>query len=105
MAEIAIAESQNGQSFSAKSGDTLAITLPENPTTGYRWTVIQADSRLLKPASDDFSQGGGAVGGGGARTFRFTAAGTGEASLSFALARSWESGTPRQQFTIHVHVQ
>jgi inhibitor of cysteine peptidase len=79
--------------------------LPENPTTGYRWTVTQADSRLLKSTSDDFLQSGDAVGGGGARVFRFTATGAGEASLSLALARSWESGTPRQQFSIRVRVQ
>jgi inhibitor of cysteine peptidase len=106
MAEIEIGEDQNGQVISFKNGDVLVIRLPENPTTGFRWNVKEADPSLLKLQSDDFSPAkAGGVGAGGVRLFRFAALGLGEAALALDLARAWEPAKPRSQFRLRVSVR
>jgi inhibitor of cysteine peptidase len=106
MAEIEIGESQNGQAIPVKNSDVLLIRLPENPTTGFRWNVKEADPNLLKLQSDDFSPAtAGGVGAGGVRLFRFVAVGSGEAALALDLARAWEPATPRSQFRLRVNVR
>jgi inhibitor of cysteine peptidase len=65
MTEILIGEGHNGASISAKAGDVLLIKLPENPTTGFRWNVTEADPRLLQLQADDFVADRGAGTGGG----------------------------------------
>ena len=104
MAEIQVGEGHNGGSISARAGDTLVIRLPENPTTGFRWGAAGMDSALLRLQSDDFAPGAGGVGGAGMRIFRYLATGSGETSIGFQLARSWEAAAPRSQFTIRVSI-
>ena len=106
MAEIEIGENQNGQAISVKNGDVLVIRLPENPTTGFRWNVKEADPNLLTLQSDDFSPATeGGAGGGGVRLFRFVAAGSGESALTLDLARIWEPTRPRSQFGLRLSVR
>lgn len=103
--EILIRENQNGQSISVRSGDILLIELSEKPTTGFRWNVKEADSRLLRLVSDDFSPpAGGGAGAGGIRIFHFVPSASGETTLALELSRAWEPATPRSQFRIHVSI-
>jgi len=70
-----------------REGDVL-LSLPENPTTGYRW-AFATDG--LDIAGDTFTgQAEGSTGAGGTRTVRLVATRIGEASLSATLQRSWE---------------
>ncbi len=104
MAEILVGEGHNGGAISAKPGDTIVIQLPENPTTGYRWNVAEADARLLQPQSDNFTPGGAGLGAAGLRVLRYLARGQGEGSVTLYLARPWEPNAPRLQFSIRVNV-
>jgi inhibitor of cysteine peptidase len=105
MAEIAVGEGHNGASVAAKVGDHIVVRLPENPTTGFRWSGQPTGLDLLQLESDEFAQGAsGAVGGGGVRVLRYRATGAGRASLSLELARPWETNAPRSQFRIEVSV-
>lgn len=105
MAEIQIGEGHNGAAIAAKSGDVLVIRLPENPTTGFQWSVEQADARVLQLQSQDYMPpAGGALGAGGMRVYRYLAKAPGGTVVALQLARSWEAAAPRSQFKIAVTV-
>ena len=40
MNEIMINQEHENKTFNANIGDIITITLKENPTTGYRWTLM-----------------------------------------------------------------
>ncbi len=106
MSEIVITQGYNGATISANSGDTLTIQLPENPTTGYRWTMVAANTDVLLLTGGDFQLGAQAgVGGGGLRVFRFFAKSRGSTQVQGSLMRSWESGSPRDTISIWVNVR
>ncbi len=88
----------------AHEGDTLILELPEIPTTGYRWNVASHEE-ILRLSGDSFQPSGSqAVGGGGTRTFRFTIGHSGDTDLRLVLVRPWQPDSPRETFSIHVHV-
>jgi inhibitor of cysteine peptidase len=105
MTEIVVGEGHNGGAISAKAGDIIVIRLPENPTTGFRWSVESADSLVLQLQSDEFTLSASAgIGGAGLRVFQYLARGVGDTFVALQLARPWEPIAPRSQFKILVTV-
>ena len=107
MSNITLTEADNGRTIDVPQGAEVLIRLEENPTTGYRWAFDLDDDAVLAPqASDLASAPGAAVGGGGSRTFTFTAGQPGTAHLQFKLWREWEGDSSiveRYGVTIAVH--
>jgi inhibitor of cysteine peptidase len=89
-------EAQNGQTVKASVGAEIAITLDENPTTGYRWTMKA--SAGLKRLSSTFSGSGAspspALGSGGTRTWIYRVEASGTQTLTGVYARPWETASP-----------
>ena len=87
------------------AGEELTIRLPENPTTGYRWSV-NPDSfgGVLTLLDSSYEPGGPGVGAAGVRTFRFAATAAGTAQVTLSLARSWEAAAPAEQYSLAVTV-
>ena len=87
--------------------DSLEINLEGNPTTGYQWMVITADSDKLK-VKDEYipdENNEGLVGRGG--TYKFTVQGIGEGNCSIDIAymRSWESSNEAiDEITYYLYV-
>jgi len=80
-------------------GQTLAIALPSNATTGYRWQVADTYGDVLAPGAPFGEEvvdahAPGVVGVGGATSWRFRAMRPGVVILTFAYGRSWERDTP-----------
>ncbi len=80
-------------------GQTLAIALPSNATTGYAWRVSREEAGVLVPGTpfgDEITDphAPGMVGVGGMTQWRFVAARPGSATLSFAYGRPWERDAP-----------
>ena len=112
MATIELEASDSDTTVTAQVGDTLAVLLAENATTGYRWhpDVI---GELLELVSDgyratvDNAAEEQRVGRGGTREFRLVPIGVGLATLSFKLWREWE-GDPsvidRVSYVVDAHV-
>lgn len=71
-------------------GETLELSLPENPTTGHRWHFDPAPPAVLKVESDHFEPPHGALGAGGRRRWTFRAQEPGEGTLKLVYRRSWE---------------
>lgn len=106
MAEQTISKAQSGSSIHVKVGDSVVVRLPENPTTGFRWSVDAAGEPVLMPAGDDYILGQDAgVGGGGERVFCFTAKSPGNATLRLKNWRHWEGeASVMDRFTLAVEV-
>ena len=74
-------------------GQAVTVTLPSNPTTGFRWTAAQ-DSELFAVRDCYVSrpQTAPVSGSGGWQTFVLTPTHAGTAQVSFRYARPWEDG-------------
>jgi len=77
-----------------KIGDTLQVTLPSNPTTGYTWTDDWSCNGILKSRGEKqyqpFKREKHLVGGGGVEIFKYLVIGRGTTTLSFSYVRPWE---------------
>ncbi|NJD08715.1 MAG: hypothetical protein FIA97_19810 [Methylococcaceae bacterium] len=78
----------NGQIITLAQGQGVVIRLPENPTTGYRWTVASCEGMRLE--ADDYFPSGGGVGAAGTRRFRWRPVGSGAFQIGLVLRRAWE---------------
>ncbi|SDN94859.1 protease inhibitor I42 family protein [Pseudomonas jinjuensis] len=90
-------------------GQALVLTLPSNPTTGYRWEVRDAAGAVLRSLSPEvYSNRGdsGVVGEDGESTWRFRVAEAGEAHLRLAYHRPWEpDAAPARVFDCAIKVR
>ena len=105
MGRIIITQSDGGGTVNAARGDTLEFRLPENPSTGYRWALLESGAPRLAPAGDEFqSASTGRAGAGGLRVLQFRAIARGTTVLRLELVRSWETVPPQATFRLQVEV-
>lgn len=99
-------EADSGRAVTMRVGDELQITLAENPTTGYVWSVVTNDESALIPAGEpSYEAESDRIGAGGRRTFTFRAAAPGASALQLVNARPWETAvTPAKTFELSVEV-
>lgn len=87
-------------------GQTLELTLPENPTTGYIWQVAKPQN-ILKVEEiyqqDPLKGQQAMVGVGGEKLFRFTALQPGEEWIHVKHSRAWEQN-PVDEWRCRVRV-
>lgn len=87
-------------------GETLQFNVPENPTTGYQWQLLQP-LKLFK-AEETYQQQEaqqGMVGVGGEKTFRFVALKPGQELIELVQIRSWETNKqPEQQWQCRIRI-
>lgn len=105
-ATVVLTQGDNGSQVQVHQGDTLAIELDSNPTTGYRWDVDGQLNPILHLMSDTFVSDSNIPGAGGTQTLRFAAVSAGETTLPLMYHRPWEQGVPpihtyQVQVTIH----
>ena len=101
---------RSGQTIRMQVGQQLAVTLPANPSTGYRWEIETIDKSLLRqegePEYQTLGSAGTAMPGeGGSETFRFEAVGRGEAPLRLFYRRPAEDGEPAEIFFLMINIQ
>jgi inhibitor of cysteine peptidase len=85
----------DGRSEAVKRGDTLAVHLDADPTTGYRWELTRlAGSSVTQIGLPDYqpetAAGVPRVGAPGHTTFRFRALASGTSSIELAYRRPGE---------------
>ena len=108
--DVVLGPDANGKTVAAKVGQTLAVRLPGNITTGYGWTVKKLDGNALEQVGKvDYKATKTPrprVGSGGTFIATFKAVGAGKATLMMGYARPWEKDTPPiKTFQITVDVQ
>ena len=94
-----------------KEPQTVTLTLPSNPTTGYEWMVSQ-DPELFEISSqfaEDVTENEdeeemALVGAGGTETFKLTPKAEGTATVTFTYERSWEDAEPEASMTYTLKV-
>lgn len=83
-------------------GDSLLLTLPSNPTTGFRWVLRDgADTVLESLGPEVYSnpEDAGLVGSAGLSTWRFSVKHVGSGHLRLTYQRPWETDVaPAQTF-------
>jgi inhibitor of cysteine peptidase len=88
-------EAQNSKTVTASVGERFAVTLDENPTTGYAWALKLGPGLSL--ISDEYAgpspSASPLMGAGGARTWVVRVDDAGTLTLTGVYARSWEAPT------------
>ena len=102
-----LVETDNNRTLDIRLDETVRITLPENATTGYRWTVESYDREFLSelPSEAHYPATTG-VGSGGEVTFIFQAKKIGTGDIMLKQWRSWEGDSSAiARFHIQLRVQ
>jgi inhibitor of cysteine peptidase len=100
----------NGREIKIGVGETIAVTLDANPTTGYTWQRAPADDGILEqegePEYVERTSGQQRVGAGGQQVLRFSAQESGTTELSLEYRRPWEENVePEASFSVQVTVR
>lgn len=99
MPNTTINNTANKQHF--KVGDTFSIQLRSNPTTGYRWQLVEPfDKTRLEKVGNHYQADANPnrmVGVGGTEIWTFKALKSGQAQIQLHYVRSWEKQEPPAQ--------
>ena len=101
---LSLTTADDGSRRSVDVGDRVTVSLPENPTTGYRWQLRSSGEPVLEVQDDSFQTAAGPPGAGGVRRWRFRAGQEGTADLEIDYQRSWEKRAA-QTFRLRVRVK
>jgi inhibitor of cysteine peptidase len=104
-------EKDNGSEVELAPGEDLTITLESNPSTGFRWEVVEIDESILQQVGEvhyvpaDPGQPP-LPGQAGRETLRFQAVGPDRTTLQLAYRRSWEKDVePQKTYSLHILVR
>ncbi|MBF8721341.1 MULTISPECIES: protease inhibitor I42 family protein [Pseudomonas] len=90
-------------------GQNLTLTLPSNPSTGYRWLVQNPAPEVLQsmgPEVYNTPEEAGIVGSAGTSTWRFLAKASGEGHLILVYQQPWAPEVrPVQTFDCAIQVR
>jgi len=106
--EVLLTAANNGTEVGVKKGQTLAIVLDSNPTTGYQWEVAEAPNEQVLQQVGEIEYESNPnpkdmVGVGGVQTIRFDVVGAGKTALKMVYIRPWEKDeVPAEIFAIDV---
>ena len=90
MTQIQLTQSDDGKTLHLALGTSLRVSLAENPTTGYRWTIDPIEPPVIALLRDQYTIAPAVgLGGGGTRHFLFRAVRSGEARLSLRHVQAW----------------
>jgi len=103
---ITLTLADSGTAVDLPVGDRLVLQLEENPTTGYRWGLEPLDQEVVAVEHVEYAPArGGAVGGGGQRTWTVVARKPGTATLQLKLWRPWEGDASiSKRFTARLEI-
>lgn len=103
---VEIADTDNGSQVALQVGETLALSLESNPTTGYGWEIAELDQSILSETYHEYEADSPAItGSGGQEVWRFQAQRPGSTTLRLEYRRPWEEGVePIQTFNVEVGV-
>lgn len=104
---VEIADTDNGSQIGLQVGETLALSLESNPTTGYGWEIAEIDESILVETFHEYEADSPAItGSGGQEVWRFEAQRSGSTTLRLEYRRPWEEGVePIETFSVEVAVR
>ena len=95
-------EQSNGKIVTVSPGGQVEICLSENPTTGFRWKVLQKGEPVCALLSDNFDAGARVPGQPGIHTWVFNVMAEGPATIEMIYRRAWDTSSSARTFTLHL---
>jgi inhibitor of cysteine peptidase len=95
-------EKADGTEVDLRVGESFEISLPENPTTGHRWTLKTNGVPVCILINDMFSSESSRPGAGGMHRWKFKVVASGKATIEMASVRRWETVPPARTFRLHL---
>ncbi len=105
MTSLVLTEADAGSTHDVGRGETVELSLKENPSTGYRWTIDIEPSEAASVVESHFAPHGTGVGAAGSVAFEIVANRPGAVKLQAKLWRQWEgegSVAARYSFALRV---
>lgn len=104
--QYSVTKTDQGKTFTLHTGDSLAIVLDSNPSTGYSWVVKSVDNPVLSQDGESvFKSDSSQLGAPGMTTLTFTTVHTGSQALTLFYQRPFEKDAqPLKTFSIIVTV-
>ncbi|GMA14168.1 hypothetical protein E5F05_02950 (plasmid) [Deinococcus metallilatus] len=104
---IRLDQEADGSIVDLRVGDTLELSLPGNPSTGYSWSLsLPLGPGLEQLGAAGFRPSSTGLGAGGAVVLRYRAAAPGQFPLSLTYSRPFEALPPNPQtFELFVFVR
>jgi Zn-dependent peptidase ImmA (M78 family)/predicted secreted protein len=90
-------ETQEGRQIISRLRDEIHVRLPETPSTGYVWDLVDLAGGLVEVVEDRFETGdpdAELIGADGVRHLWLRVTNPGSASLRLELRRPWQDGVP-----------
>jgi inhibitor of cysteine peptidase len=103
MADIHVRE--NGATVKVSPADRIVVHLPENATTGYRWSLSPLPGGIEMESDDVLLAERPAAGAGALRVMVFRGRRPGRAKIVLLLARPWERQSPVDRFFVNVSIR
>jgi inhibitor of cysteine peptidase len=101
-----LTSADNDKTVELRVGAAATLTLPENPSTGYRWALDAADPKVVDITGQDYAQTSQAVGGGGQAQWTIKAKAPGETTVALKRWRAWEGDkSVVERYSVTLHVQ
>lgn len=99
-------QNDSGMTTNAIKGDTLIITLEENPTTGYSWNLSASPGlSLVNESYEENTDEDKLIGAGGTHQWQFEVEEEEEQNISAVYKRPWEDITGNEtQFNLTINV-
>ncbi|BAN49987.1 protease inhibitor I42 family protein [Metapseudomonas resinovorans] len=106
---VVLQDAQDDCPLTLAPGQPLVLTLPSNPTTGFRWVMRDPAANVLQslgPEVYSAPEEAGLVGSAGQSTWRFKASQPGDGRLHLDYQRPWETDVaPAESFDCQVSVK
>lgn len=87
---LLVFEADNGKTIDISLGAPVRVVLPENASTGYRWTIDRYDEEFIEAVATEPHYPAGAVGSGGEVEFIFKSKKIGSGEIRLKQWRHWE---------------
>ncbi len=85
-----LTSADNGRTVDLRVGEEVALRLPENASTGYRWAVDAVDANLVEIHEGDYVSTSKAMGAGGEAQWSVKAKASGVTPIKLKRWRQWE---------------
>jgi predicted secreted protein len=103
---VSVDDSSNGREVFLHVGESLKISLNENASTGFRWTIHSQPETLRESEAERAEGPKGPPGRAGVRNFYFEAVSQGSGELEMEYRRGWEhAAKPARRFKLRVRIQ
>jgi predicted secreted protein len=98
-------EQRSGERVDLTPGAEFDVSLAEQPTTGFRWHVVDSGEPACRLCGDTFAVDATRHGAAGVRVLHFETVQPGEGEIQLAYRRAWETdAAPARQFLLRVRV-